>query len=131
MNATGWVLIVGAVAAGFVQGLSGFAFGVVATSIWAWWLPPQRVAPMSVFGALTDQVVAMITTHRRMQWPRLAPLLAGGLCGLSLGVGLLPKLDAATFQLGVGAPLAVWCPVMLMSGPIPHVTRGGRSIHRT
>lgn len=126
MDATGWVLIVGAVAAGFVQGLSGFAFGLVATSIWAWWLPPQLVAPMSVFGALTGQVVAMITTRRPMQWPRLAPLLAGGLCGLPLGVWLLPKLDAATFQLGVGALLAVWCPVMLMSGRIPHVTRGGR-----
>ena len=126
MDGTGWVLIVGAVAAGFVQGLSGFAFGLVATSIWAWWLPPQLVAPMSVFGALTGQVVAMITIRRPMQWPRLLPLLAGGLCGLPLGVWLLPKLDAATFQLGVGALLAVWCPVMLMSGRIPHVTRGGR-----
>ncbi len=126
MDSTWWVLIAGAVAAGFVQGLSGFAFGLVATSIWAWWLPPQLVAPMSVFGALTGQVIAFITTRRPMQWPRLGPLLAGGLCGLPVGVWLLPRLDAATFQLGVGTLLAVWCPVMLMSGRIPHITRGGR-----
>jgi uncharacterized membrane protein YfcA len=126
MDSTWWVLIVGAVLAGFVQGLSGFAFGLVATSIWAWWLPPQVVAPMSVFGALTGQLVAFVTQRRPMQWPRLAPLLLGGLCGLPLGVWLLPKLDAASFQLGVGLMLALWCPVMLMSGRIPHLTRGGR-----
>ena len=43
MDANAWVLIVGAVAAGFVQGLSGFAFGLVATSIWAWWLDRKSV----------------------------------------------------------------------------------------
>ncbi len=126
MDATGWLLIAGAAAAGFVQGLSGFAFGLVATSIWAWTLPPQLVAAMSVFGALTGQVVALLSTRRRVQWPRLAPLLAGGLCGLPLGVWLLPRLDAAHFQLGVGALLALWCPTMLLSGRIPHITRGGR-----
>ena len=126
MDANAWVLIIGAVAAGFVQGLSGFAFGLVATSIWAWWLPPQLIAPMSVFGALTGQVVAMVTTRRPMQWPRLAPLVAGGLCGLPLGVWLLPQLDSATFQFGVGLLLAVWCPVMLLSARIPRLHHGGR-----
>jgi len=127
MDTTWWVLIVGAAAAGFVQGLSGFAFGLVATSIWAWWLPPQLVAPMSVFGALTGQMVAFVTQRRPLQWPRLGPLLAGGLCGLPLGVWLLPRLDSASFQLGVGLLLAIWCPVMLLSNRIPHITGGGRA----
>lgn len=126
MDNTWWVLIAGAAVAGLVQGLSGFAFGLVATSIWAWWLPPQLVAVMSVFGALTGQVVAAITTHRPLMWPRLAPLLAGGLCGLPVGLWLLPHLDSTSFQLGVGLLLAVWCPLMLFSGRIPRIRRGGR-----
>ena len=126
MDTTTWVLIVGAMVAGFVQGLSGFAFSLVATSIWAWTLPPQLVAAMSVFGALTGQIVAALSTRRPLQWPRLAPLLAGGLCGVPLGVWLLPRLDSAAFQLGVGALLALWCPAMLLSGRIPHITRGAR-----
>ena len=126
MDSSWWVLIAGAVIAGFVQGLSGFAFSLVATSIWIWTLPPQLVAVMSVFGALTGQVVSALTTRRPLLLPRLAPLLAGGLCGLPLGVWLLPRLDSASFQFGVGALLALWCPLMLLSSRIPHVTAGGR-----
>ena len=125
MDSTWWLVIAGAVIAGFVQGLSGFAFGLVATSIWIWTLPPQQVAAMSVFGALAGQVVAALSTRRPMMWPKLAPLLAGGLCGLPLGVWLLPRLDSSTFQFGVGALMAIWCPVMLLSGRIPHIRRGG------
>jgi uncharacterized membrane protein YfcA len=126
MDSTLWLLAGGAALAGFVQGLSGFAFGLVATSIWAWWLPPQLVAVMSVFGAMTEQIATVLVARRPMQWPLLAPLLAGGLCGLPLGVWLLPRLDSATFQFGLGALLAVWCPVMLMSRHIPRVSFGGR-----
>ena len=46
------VVILGAVIAGFVQGLTGFAFSLVAVSIWAWGVepalaraPPRRGSP--------------------------------------------------------------------------------------
>lgn len=125
MDSTLWLLAGGAALAGFVQGLSGFAFGLVATSIWAWWLPPQLVAAMSVFGAMTGQIAAVLTARRPMRWPLLAPLLAGGLCGLPLGVWLLPTLDSVSFQFGLGLLLALWCPMMLMSRRIPRVAFGG------
>ena len=125
MDATFAVVIAGAVAAGFVQGLSGFAFGLVATSIWAWWLPPQMVAPLSVFGALVGQLIAAATVRRGLHWPRLWPLLAGGLAGIPLGLLLLPRLDGPSFQLAVGLLLALWCPLMLFSGRIPRLQRGG------
>lgn len=126
MDSTLLVVLVGAVAAGFVQGLSGFAFGLVATSIWAWWLPPQMVAPLSVFGALVGQLIAAFTVKRGLHWAKLGPMLAGGLAGIPLGLLLLPRLDGPSFQLGVGLLLALWCPVMLFSGRIPHITHGGR-----
>jgi hypothetical protein len=98
----------------------------VATSIWAWWLPPQMVAPLSVFGALVGQLIAAATVRRGLHWPRLWPLLAGGLAGIPLGLLLLPRLDGPSFQLAVGLLLALWCPVMLFSGRIPRLQRGGR-----
>ena len=47
-----WIIALGAIVAGFVQGLSGFAFGLVAMSFWAWTVEPQLAAVLVVFGAL-------------------------------------------------------------------------------
>ena len=41
MESQWMVVALGAGVAGFVQGLSGFAFGMVAMSFWAWVLEPQ------------------------------------------------------------------------------------------
>jgi len=53
------VVAAGAAAAGFAQGVTGFAFSVIALSFWAWALPPQTAAPLAVFGALTGQVASL------------------------------------------------------------------------
>ena len=45
------VVAAGAAAAGFAQGVKGFAFSVVAQPFWAWTLPPQTTVPLVVFGA--------------------------------------------------------------------------------
>lgn len=120
------LLVGGAMVAGFVQGLSGFAFGLTATSIWAWSLPPSLVAVMSVFGALTGQVIAAVSTRRAAGWAHLVPLLAGAAAGLPVGLWLLPRLDANLFRLAVGLLLVVWCPLMLVSHRLPRVRAGGR-----
>jgi uncharacterized protein len=107
------LLIAGAVVAGFVQGLSGFAFGLVSMSIWVWGLAPQVAAVMAVFGSLAGQVVGLFSVRRALSLRALAPFLAGGLVGVPIGVLLLPHLDAQRFKLVLGGLLVVACPAML------------------
>ena len=52
MSAVTLYVLFGALAAGFVQGLSGFAFGLVAMTFWVWVIPPQLAGPLVVFGSL-------------------------------------------------------------------------------
>lgn len=120
------VVALGAVVAGFVQGLSGFAFSLVAMSFWAWSLEPRLAAVLGVFGALTGQVIAAVTVRRGFDLRLLGPFVAGGLAGIPLGLWLLPRLDVAAFKAVLGALLVLWCPAMLLSGRLPRIARGGR-----
>ncbi len=119
------LLIVGAVLAGFVQGLSGFGFSMVAMSIWVWGLSPPLAAVMGVFGSLTGQLVAAFSVRRSLSPAALAPFVAGGLLGIPLGVWLLPRLDVHAFKLVLGALLVVACPAMLLSARLPAVRLPG------
>jgi len=126
MEAQTLVIIAGAVAAGFVQGLSGFGFGLVAMSFWAWTIDPRLAAAMAVFGALTGQLIAAVTVRRGFDIKRLAPFVLGGLLGIPVGMLLLPQVDVQVFKAFLGTLLAVWCPAMLFSARLPRITRGGR-----
>ncbi len=121
------LIAAGAAAAGFVQGLSGFGFGMVSMSFWVWGLAPQQMAVLATVGALTGQLLAAFTVRRGARWAQLWPFLAGGLCGLPLGLLLLQTVDARSFRLAVGTLLALWCPLMLLSSRLPKLRHGGRA----
>ena len=120
------LLALGAAAAGFVQGLSGFGFSMVAMSIWAWALDPRLAAAMAVFGGFTGQLVAALTVRRGFDLRALAPFVLGGLAGIPLGVLLLPRLDVDGFKLVLGVLLVLFCPAMLFARRLPRVAAGGR-----
>ncbi|RZL49231.1 MAG: sulfite exporter TauE/SafE family protein [Variovorax sp.] len=120
------IVALGAAVAGFVQGLSGFAFGLVAMSFWAWTVEPRLAAVLAVFGALTGQVIAAVTVRRGFDPRLLLPFVLGGLVGVPVGVWLLPRIDAVAFKAGLGALLVVWCSAMLMARRLPRLRWGGR-----
>ncbi len=126
MDAPILAIALGAAAAGFVQGLSGFGFGLTAMSIWAWTLDPLLAASLSVFGSLTGQIIAALTVRRGFDWRLLWPFVLGGLCGLPLGLYLLPRLDVLVFKAVLGTLLVTWCPLLLASAQLPRIARGGR-----
>jgi uncharacterized protein len=121
-----YVIALGAVVAGFVQGLSGFAFGMVAMSFWAWVLDPRLAATLAVFGALSGQILAAFSVRRGFDIRVLWPFIAGGLAGIPMGVAMLPHLDMNGFKAALGGLLVLWCPAMLFARKLPRITAGGR-----
>ncbi len=120
------VIALGAAAGGFVQGLSGFAFGLVAMAVWAWSLDPVLAGPLVVFGSLVGQLLSINSIRRGLDPRRILPFVAGGIVGVPLGVALLRHIDPTTFKLAVGILLAIWCPAMLLARDLPRIARGGR-----
>lgn len=120
------IIIAGAAAGGFVQGLSGFAFGLVALAFWAWVVEPEMAGPMVVFGSLLGQLVALRMVRIGFRSRHIPPLLLGGLGGVPVGVALLDIIDPTGFQLMVGLVLMAFCPALLMAAALPRVG-GGRA----
>lgn len=120
------IVLIGAAVAGFAQGVSGFAFSLVALSIWAWAVEPQMAAPMSVFGALVGQLVALPWVWRGFDVRKLLPLVIGGLIGVPLGALLLQWLDPTVFKFALGLFLLLYCPVMLLLPADFTFQHGGR-----
>lgn len=126
MDASLALVLTGAVTAGFVQGLSGFAFGLTAMSFWAWAVAPQLAGPLVVVCSLVGQSLAIGPLRRGFDWRRVLPFVLGGAVGVPLGVALLPLVDQITFRALLGVILVGYCSCMLAARLLPHLHHGGR-----
>jgi uncharacterized membrane protein YfcA len=122
------VVIVGAALAGFVQGLSGFAFAMVALSVWAWALAPETAAPLAVFGALLGQIASFASVRGGFEFGKIAPFVFGGLFGVPIGVFILHNVDPLGFKLAIGAFLTLYALYGLMAPAAPTYLGGGRGL---
>ena len=110
-----------------MQGLTGFAFGLVALTFWVWVLPPETAGPLVVGCSLLGQMLNGRMTLRGLRAPAAWPFILGGLAGVPIGSWLLPMISPAAFKLGLGLLLVVWCPVMLATAGLPALHFGGRA----
>jgi hypothetical protein len=120
------VLGVGAAIAGLVQGISGFAFSMVAVSIWVWGIDPKFAATMAVFGGWFGQIISVLRVRRGWHVNILWPFILGAAIGIPLGTQLLNALDPNRFKLVLGSLLVVCCSAMLATARLPKVTTGGK-----
>ena len=122
-----WWLAVGAAVAGLVQGISGFAFSMVAVSIWVWGMDPKFAAAMAVFGGWFGQVISAFRVRRGWHFELLWPFVLGSAIGIPIGNYILPMLDPNRFKLVLGSLLVVCCSAMLATSKLPKITKGGRA----
>jgi uncharacterized membrane protein YfcA len=120
------VILVGVVA-GFVQGVSGFAFALIATSLWAWTIEPQLLVPTVVVTSLLGQGVSILSVKKEVKLARATPFLLGGALGVPVGVLILPMLNAGIFRMSIGIILVIYCSVMLRGRRLPVVQGGGKA----
>lgn len=121
-----WLLAVGAAIAGLVQGISGFAFAMVAMSIWVWGIDPLIAAPMAVFGGWFGQVISAIRVRRGWFVSILWPFVIGSAIGIPIGTRLLGLLDPNRFKLVLGSLLVICCSMMLATAKLPRIHHGGK-----
>jgi uncharacterized membrane protein YfcA len=119
-------IIVGSCFGGFISGIAGFAFGLVALSFWVWQIDPKLLAPMVVFGSFVAQTLSVGAVRRSFDWKRMTPFLIGGTLGVPVGVALLGVVNVTMFRLFTGVILIIFCSSMLFLTDLKPIAAGGR-----
>jgi len=109
-------------AGAFVAGLSGFAFGLVAASLWLYILDPVQSATLIIAFGLLVQGYSVWKLREALDWGRLW----GAAVGVPAGVTLLIWSDPRSVRLAVGIILIVYS-LYAFFRPAPKFSGGGRA----
>jgi len=124
-------ILVGALAGGFVSGLTGFGTGLTALPVWLSVLSPTVAGPLVVICSIVGQLQALPSIWHAIEWRRVAPFIAGGVLGIPVGTWLLLVVSPETFRLGVGILLVGYCSVLLLQRSDYKLAWGGRAADST
>jgi len=121
------LLLLGALAGGFVSGLAGFGTALMALGIWLYALPPAVAVPLVLICSIVAQTSTLPSIWRSIDFRLARPFLIGGLAGVPLGTLLIEHADPRVFKLSIGVLLLVF-PAALYFNRIPVAPRfGGRA----
>src|SRR6201986_1810691 len=84
-----------------VAGLSGFAFGLVAASIWLYILTPLQTATLIIAFRLIVQGYSVWKLRGALDWKKLWPFVLGAALGVPVGVSILTWANPAHVRIGV------------------------------
>ena len=122
------LFLIATFAGALVAGLSGFAFGLVAASIWLYVLSPLQTATLIIAFGLIVQGYSVWKLRRALDWKRLWPFVAGAALGVPIGVSILTWANPAHVRAGVGAFLVLYSLYALLRPTIAPVKAGGAAV---
>jgi uncharacterized protein len=108
------LIVLGAVAGGFVSGLAGFGTGLTAMGVWLYVLPPAVASPLVVICSVVSQIQTLPIIWHTIEWRRVLPYIIPGLLGVPVGTLLLPHTDPHMFKIGAGTFLVLYSSYVLL-----------------
>jgi hypothetical protein len=119
------IFLIATFAGALVAGLSGFAFGLVAASIWLYILPPLQVAALIVAFGLIVQGYSVWKLRHALDFKKLWPFLLGAAIGVPVGIAILGWANPAHVRAGIGAFLVLYSLYALLRPNLGPVRGGG------
>jgi uncharacterized membrane protein YfcA len=121
------LFLIATFAGAFVAGLSGFAFGLVAASLWLYILTPLQTATLIVGFGLLVQGYSVWKLRGALDWRKLLPFVAGAALGVPTGVALLTWSDPRTIRTAVGVFLVAYSVYGFMRPKLGPISGGGNA----
>jgi uncharacterized protein len=125
--ATLGILWLGGFLGAVASGGAGFAFALVAASVWLHVFDPVHTALLVLVCSTLLQLGTIWPLIPHIQVRRLWPFVAGGLAGIPLGVVLLTYTSPDALKMAVGLFLAAFGLYVLLAPRLPVIAAGGRA----
>lgn len=122
------VLCIATFAGGLAFGVTGFAFGVVASLFLHHVFPPREVVFLVVTGGAVLNIVMLPRFWKDINLRESLPFLAGATFGLPLGVLLMQNLNAVSLRLITSVLVLAYCVFALLrlrGEPLQFTRRAG------
>jgi uncharacterized protein len=119
------IFLLATFAGAVVAGLSGFAFGLVAASIWLYILSPLQSATLIIAFGLIVQGYSVWKLRHALDWKKLWPFIIGAAIGVPAGVAVLTWANPAYVRMGVGVFLILYSLYAWFRPALKPVTSGG------
>lgn len=121
------IVVVGALVAGFVNGLSGTGYALASLGFWLHAMSPITAAPLTALCGVSGHLQSLPRIWSGVSWRRLWPYLGAGLVGVPIGTALLDRVQVQPLKVGVGLLLIVYVSWMGFMRRPPVVRGGGRA----
>jgi uncharacterized protein len=119
------IFLLATFAGALIAGLSGFAFGLVAASMWLYILSPLQSATLIIAFGLIVQGYSVWKLRRAIDWSKLWPFIVGAAIGVPVGVTILTWTNPAYVRAGVGAFLVLYSLYAFFRPALKPVKGGG------
>lgn len=106
-------------AAGFVQGLTGFGSALVAIPLLALIIDIKAAVPLCILNGLIITVYLAVQLRRYLDRTKILPLVLGSIPGVFVGVTLLKRVDSTVIRTGIGLLLIIYSLYNLLARPRP------------
>lgn len=119
------ILLAGAFAGGFINGMAGFGTALLSLGLWLQIMPPPQAVAIVVVMSVVSGLQGLWTVRReiRDRPGRLALFLLPGLVGLPLGVTLLNVVSATVLKLTIAGFMIAYGGFFTLRRSLPHFDR--------
>jgi hypothetical protein len=107
------LVLVGALAGGIVNGLTGFGTALTVLGIWLYAISPTVAATLVILCSTVSQLQTLPMVWRTIRWDYTLAFVVPGLVGVPIGTLLLPHIDPRLFKIGIGVFLVAYTSYVL------------------
>ena len=103
-------LLVGAIIVflgGVVQGCAGFGLSLSTVPVMVLFIQPVTLTPVQTIISLVNNCAVLAGIWRKAAWQQVVWLVAGGICGIPVGIYLLKSLESSWIKAGIGIVVLV------------------------